>query len=84
MLRNWKTSTEGNSFLKTRDGFHVVIWQTPDGGWGGKVTDTLFEREIISKCRRPSSDACKMAAFAAIQILKERRDKGTVSPRLIY
>ena len=83
LSRNWKTSRKGNSFLKTRDGFHVVVWQSHDGSWGGKVTDMHFEQEIISKRRHPSSDAVKMAAFAAIQALKERREKASLSPRSI-
>jgi hypothetical protein len=83
LSRNWRTSVKGNSFLKTRDGFHVVVWQTHDGSWGGKVTDLQFEQELTSKRRHQTPDAVKMAAFAAIQILKERREKGLTPPRHI-
>ena len=71
----------GNSFLKTRDGFHVVVWQNQDSTWGGRVTDMRFEQEILSKRRYDSEDKVKMAAFAAIQILKQVRDKGTLRGR---
>jgi hypothetical protein len=83
LSRTWKTSRKGNSFLTTRDGFHVVVWQTDEGSWAGKVTDMLFEQEIISKRRHPSEDAVKMAAFAAIQALKEHREKCGLTSRYI-
>jgi hypothetical protein len=40
-----------------------------------------FEQEILSKRRYDSEDKVKMAAFAAIQILKQVRDKGTLRGR---
>jgi hypothetical protein len=71
----------GNSFLKTRDGFHVVVWQNYDSTWAGKVSDMRYEQEIVSKRRYDSEDSVKMAAFAAIQILKQARDEGTLGLR---
>jgi hypothetical protein len=73
LSRKWRTSQPGNSFLKTRDGFHIVLWQNRDGTWSGKVSDRRFEREIGSKRRYESEPAVKIAALAAVQILKGAR-----------
>jgi hypothetical protein len=73
LSRKWRVSQRGNSFLKTRDGFHVVVWQNRDGTWGGKVSDRRFEREIGSKRRHESECQVKMAALAALQFLKAAR-----------
>ena len=81
LSRTWRISLRGNLFLKTRDGFHVVVWQNHDSTWGGKVSDMRFEQEIVSKRRYDSEEAVKMAAFAAMQILKQAREKGTPTPR---
>jgi hypothetical protein len=75
LTRQWKLSAKGHDYLKTRDGAHVVIWPNQDGTWGGKVTDSANDHEITAKKRYQSKDAVKLAAFDAIQILKQRREK---------
>ena len=81
LTRNWKLSRKGNSFLTTRDGFHVVVWQVDGKTWAGKVTDLDFDQEVVSKRHYASEDEVKMAAFSAIQIFKERRAAGKVKAR---
>ena len=75
LSRKWRTSQRGNSFLKTRDGFHIVVWQNHDASWSGKVTDRRFERAIGSKRHYESERAVKVAALAAVRILKAARKK---------
>ncbi len=74
LLRKWRESARGNSFLNTRDHFHVVVWPNVNQTWSGKVTDLDYQQEVASKRRYESEDAVKMAAFNAVQILKNRRD----------
>jgi hypothetical protein len=81
LTRRWRTSSHGNEFLKTRDGFHVVVWENRDGTWGGKVTDLRFVQEITSKRRHASKDVVKTAAFAAMQRLRQRRENTALNVR---
>ena len=82
LSRHWRISNRGNSFLKTRDGFHVVVWQNHDASWGDKVTDHQVGQEITSKYRDESERAVQVATFDALQVMKSLRDKGTVNLRL--
>ena len=75
LTRQWKLSAKGHDYLKTRDGVHVVIWPNQNGTWGGKVTDTTNDQAITSKKRYESKTAVKLAAFNAMQVLKQRRDQ---------
>jgi hypothetical protein len=75
LLRKWQESARGNPYLKTRDHFHIVVWRNLNGSWGGKVTDLDYEQEVTAKRRYASEDAAKMAAFKAVQHLKNRRDR---------
>lgn len=75
LSRKWKVSAKGNPYLRTRDGFHVVVFPANPTRtqWGGKVEDTTNGRKIFARQTFPSQDAAKLAAFDTIVVLKAQR-----------
>jgi hypothetical protein len=73
LLRRWRESKRGNSYLKT-NGFFIVIHRNSDGSWGGTVTDVRSGSEPRrSKRKYPTYDAAALAAFDAMEIMASRR-----------
>lgn len=72
-----KSSAKGNSYLKTRDGFHVVVFPTtsPRGQWTARVEDTTTGAAIYARRTYPSETEAKLAGFDAIIALKSRRSR---------
>ncbi|MCG8625184.1 MAG: hypothetical protein MJE68_24700 [Proteobacteria bacterium] len=72
LQRNWKISAKGNSYIKTRDGFHVVTYKKYDGTWGARITNCMTGEVQMSKGIYSTEDAVKLAAFDAMVFLKKR------------
>ena len=74
LSRRWKVSAKGNSYLKTRDGFHVVVFPAtfPRGQWTARVEDSTTDAHIYARRTYPTEAEEKLAAFNAIIALKSR------------
>ncbi|MBC8069222.1 MAG: hypothetical protein IAG13_12880 [Deltaproteobacteria bacterium] len=74
--RRWRPSRDGNWWLRTQDGFRVVIYrdkQRPEF-WCGLVIDTIFyDRKLSSKQLHATLDAAKLAAFDTMIALEASR-----------
>jgi len=79
LKRKWRTSERGNSFVNTRDGFHVVVWQNGDRSWGGRVEDRSRGGEIVSRRKYQTESQAKLASLRAIEVLKRGRAAGESS-----
>ena len=71
LLRKWKISARGNSFLNT-DGLNITIYRFDDGMWGGRIAERSSGRSIASRRRYKTSDQAKLAAFDGMIFLKAR------------
>jgi hypothetical protein len=71
LARDWRVSGNGNDFLNTQDGFHIVVYPIGDI-WGARFTDKRTGYSRASK--RPYADeaAAKLATFDAIAAYKAR------------
>jgi len=74
LSRRWNLSSRGNEYLKTCDGFHIVVFEKPDGTWGGRVEDRWTGDDLMSRRKYKTSDDAKLAAFDAMVRMKRRRD----------
>lgn len=76
LSRKWKTSAKGNSYLTTRDQFHVVVFPANPARteWSARVEDKATAAAIYSRRTYPTQDQAKLAAFDAIIALKSRRE----------
>jgi hypothetical protein len=71
LRRDWKTSQNGNEYLKTRDGFVVIMWEHRNG-WAGVIKDSISGHERVSNRRYGTAAEFKLAAFDAMPTLKKR------------
>jgi len=66
LKKKWKLSRKGNTYLKTKDGFHVGCFEAESGGfraWIGPRRGRLVH---------PSIDAAKLAIFDALDKIRNR------------
>lgn len=69
LSRKWRTSSAGNEYLNTTDGFNVVIFERA-AIWGARVEHRASGHSRSSKCPYATSDAAKLAAFDAMLGMK--------------
>jgi len=62
---NWRLSRNGNRWIRTKEGFHVVVFRKP-GGWGGRVQDLETKRSRIAQRTYPAQERAMLAAFDAM------------------
>ena len=69
MRAGWRTSRNGNPWIKTRDGYKVVVFPKAEG-WGGIVEHGPTARKVYARKTYPTADAARLAAFDAISFLE--------------
>jgi hypothetical protein len=74
LSREWRCSSRGNEYLKTRDGFHVVVFRKCHG-WSGCVEYLETGVKVFARRAYPTSERAKLAAFDAMVILRKQIDE---------
>jgi hypothetical protein len=69
--KGWRRSSAGNPWIRTPDGYRVVVFPC-DGGWSGIVEHR--GQQIVARRLYESEDRAKLAAFDAILALERRLD----------
>ncbi len=69
----WRVSRRGNPFLNV-DHFNVTLFRKQTA-WSGLIEDKKSGRKVFAKRRYADQKAAKLAAFDAVAVLKERREK---------
>jgi hypothetical protein len=69
----WRVSRRGNPFLNV-DRFNVALFRK-EGAWSGRIEDKTSGKTIFAKRRYADQNAAKLAAFDAVAVLKQRREK---------
>jgi hypothetical protein len=67
----WRTSREGNPYLKHRGGSFVVVYPKR-GGWGFMVRTAPEREPIHARKTYPSEQAAKLASFDALEWAREK------------
>ena len=61
--RKWKLSPDGSSHIKTRDGYHIVVFLTKNDKWSAKITSMDGDQCDSLKIFYDTQEKAKMAAF---------------------
>jgi hypothetical protein len=69
LTRRWKESRHGNPYLKTRNGYHVVVYEGCSGRWAFRVT--RGEQTLPSEHWYETEASAKLAAFDAMLAFAE-------------
>lgn len=70
LLRKWKISKNGNSYLNT-DGFNIVVF--PKGKlWSARIVEKATDKPHFARRQYESEYKAKLAAFDAMIFLKNR------------
>jgi hypothetical protein len=64
LSRKWKASRQGNPYLKTRNGYHVVVYEGRSGQWAFRVS--RGEQTWLSEHWYENEAGAKLAAFDAM------------------
>lgn len=69
--RKWKTSSNGNEYINTRNGYHVVVYPTRKNKGGRTIKSTNNNRKIRLLWGHKTPDEVQVAAFDAIEKRKK-------------
>jgi hypothetical protein len=69
--RSWNTSARGNPYVNT-DGFNVVVFEIPAGGWKIRIARRDGEAEQNGGRVYPTQEAAQAAALNALLWAKQK------------
>jgi len=72
LTRQWRTSRNGNPYLRLRDGFHLVVFPKHEGGWSARITRSDTAQSWQARRFYPTEEAAKLGAFNALAFIRSK------------